>query len=296
MTMISESRVYTHSGQLGSGLLVVPVTGLIAAVVLASAYAYIDVYSPIAGYISILFVIGFGIAQGFAVGQAGYMARCRNPAFLSVVGLVTGLVALYVSWAVFEYALMGRSDSSVKVSLITLVLSPKAVWEIAKRINEVGWYSIRSATPTGIVLWIFWGIEAVLVVGLAALVARFRIDGEVFCERCSAWCDPDKEPIRLAPPQEVQTINQVVAGDLAALQHLGTAGAEDNPHLEVEIRSCNRCDSTATWQSQLVSFEQDKKGNSQRKAKDLTGLLLLTSEERARLEALKAHKPAGAAL
>ncbi len=93
--MNQHAKHYTHSGELGSSLLLAPIGGLIAAAVLAVAYAYISVYSPIAGWISILFVLGFGFGQGFTVGQIGYLAKCRNSGLLTIVGLVTGVVALY---------------------------------------------------------------------------------------------------------------------------------------------------------------------------------------------------------
>ena len=62
--MDTKLAVYQHSGRLGSGVVVVPVAAVIAAVVLSFAYAYADVYSPIAGYVSIILVAVFGGATG----------------------------------------------------------------------------------------------------------------------------------------------------------------------------------------------------------------------------------------
>ncbi len=282
--MNQHAKHYTHSGELGSSLLLVPIGGLIAAAVLAVAYAYISVYSPIAGWVSILFVLGFGFGQGLTVGQIGFLAKCRNPGLVTIVGLLTGVVALYLSWAVFEFALLKRYEPDFDASLVTLVLSPQAIWDMAKAINEEGWYSIKSFTPKGTLLWIFWAIEAALVVGLSAHAARFRIKGEVFCERCNAWCMNKPEPIRLAVPGSEEEVDEeglekIAAGDIDTLRSLGAAPEDDDPHIEVEIISCDQCNSTATFQTKLVYYEVDKKGNVEKNERELSEQILMTPDE-----------------
>lgn len=105
----STSGVYSHSGKLGPAVFTVPIGGIIATLVLSTVYAYVDVYSPIGGYISLLFVGGLAFGLGWAISKLGYFARCRNAAFLHLVGLVCGLAAVYTSWAVFEYAMINDS-------------------------------------------------------------------------------------------------------------------------------------------------------------------------------------------
>ncbi len=54
----SSTSVYAHSGKLGMGFFVVPLGGAVGAILLSIIYAYVTVCSPIAGYISLLFVGG----------------------------------------------------------------------------------------------------------------------------------------------------------------------------------------------------------------------------------------------
>ena len=94
--MNDYAKVYRHSGKIGPAALSVPIMGIIGAIILSFVYAYITVYSPIAGYISILFVLGFAFGVGFAISWAGYSGKCRNPGFLYFLGfLISILHGLY---------------------------------------------------------------------------------------------------------------------------------------------------------------------------------------------------------
>ena len=137
-----------------------------AAVILAIVYAYSDVHSPVAVLIPFLFLIGLTFGVGWLVSRLGYAGNCRNTNFLRVVGLVCGLVALYVSWAAFEYALLRRVGGESELMLLDMVFSPLLVWDTAGIINSDGWYSVGDFTPSGIVLWGLWGVVLYEVNGL----------------------------------------------------------------------------------------------------------------------------------
>lgn len=94
---MSQRQIYSLSGDLGKGLLFAPLVGLVAGAVSAIAYAYVDVYSPIVGVISALFVLGLGFAVGMAVGWGGKVGHCRNAWLLHGIGFVVGLFTLYLS-------------------------------------------------------------------------------------------------------------------------------------------------------------------------------------------------------
>ena len=51
---------------------------------------------------AVVLLVGLTLGVGWLVSRLGYAGNCRNTNFLRVVGLVCGLVALYVSWAAFE--------------------------------------------------------------------------------------------------------------------------------------------------------------------------------------------------
>lgn len=288
--------VYSHSGRLGAGLIVVPLVGIVAALVLGLVYAYIDVYSPIAGYVSILFVLGFAVALGAAVSRAGAVAKVRSTGFMAAAGLLIGLLALYASWAGFEAALLSKGDDAPADApgYLDLLTRPVAVWRIAQLINETGWYSIKSATPSGVLLWIFWGVEAAIVVGGAALIAPGGISDEVFCEGCDRWCAPAPRPANLGLPADAQVLDQATGGDAAALdalEALPTVAGDEQAHLQVVMKRCGACSDTASFQVKLITRSLDKEGKVNVETKDLTPQHLVDDAAYRRLEALAAREP-----
>ena len=278
--------VYKHSGEIGSAAFVAPPLAMLAALVLSLIYAYIDVWSPITGYISILFVLGLAIGLMFSVRMITKLTKCRSPGFALALGLFTGVFALYASWAFFEYALLSRFDDSFDAGMLDVLLAPLAVWEIALNINETGWYSIRGITPSGGVLWFFWGVEALMIVGGAGLGGLTALEGEVFCEGCQAWCDESAVKPRLHTPQDLMQLQNLSSADLSALEALPAAGAGDNPHLWVEIKRCLGCDRTAAAQLKLVKFETNDKGEVSESTANLGSVHLVGAGELSRFEAL----------
>lgn len=290
--MNGDFGVYKQSGRLGSGLVLIPLIGGVAAIVLAIAYAYADVYIPIAGYVSFILTFGFAIGVGFAVSMAAVGAKCRSTGFVHFAGFLIGLLALYVSWAAFVFVLIKRElPSEIDISLPETFLEPALVWNMALTINESGWYSIRDATPKGTTLWILWGIEALIVVGGVALISATGIAGRVFCERCTRWCDSVKDFMRLALPNDENLMIRLSGGHLDALGELPVVSAMATPYLRVDVQRCQSCTDTATWQVFLVTHQQTKEGKLQEKEQGLTQQQLLTPEQLQKLNAFAARRP-----
>ena len=81
----ASQGVYAPSGRMGTALVLVPMAAIVVSFVLGVAYAYVDVYSPIVGYISLIFVAVFGVALSWSISQIGLFAKCRNPGFMRLV-------------------------------------------------------------------------------------------------------------------------------------------------------------------------------------------------------------------
>ena len=84
-------------------LLFVTVINLLVAVVLAYAYSYVIVYMPFV-YFSIVAPIGLGAIIGFIVMGLSLALRIRSIVFLGLLGMLSGGVAVYMSWAVDRVA------------------------------------------------------------------------------------------------------------------------------------------------------------------------------------------------
>jgi hypothetical protein len=283
--------VYKHSGSLGASVIVAPALATVAALLLSLAYAYIDVWSPIAGYISILFVAGFGFGLMVALRFIARLSKCRSPAFMGLMGTWTALLSLYASWGFFLYALLARYDDTFDASMLDVLASPGGMWAMILQINDTGWYSIKSLTPSGGVLWFFWGIEALIIVGAAVAGGLMAIDGEVFCERCMTWCDDSPLTTHLQVPDD-SPANSFSSGNIKALEALTVTDAQQNPHFRLSLKHCSACDRFTTAQLALVRFETNDKGEVSQKSEDMGPAHVLSADEVARVKLLASTPPA----
>lgn len=276
---------YKHSGAAGLSLVLGPPLILVASFVSALVYAYINVWSPIAGYISLLFVAGFAFLLALSVRLIAKLAKCRNTGIAMALGGLAGVTGLYFSWAIFVYALLSRYDDAFDAAMLDVILQPAAVWAIMLEINETGWYSIWSSTPTGAVLWAFWGIEALVVIGGGVAGGLAALHEEVYCEHCGTWCAEDPASPRLVMPDSGidPALAQVTP---EALERLAPFGGGQEAHLRVTIRKCNGCSRTHTAQLQLLRYEANEKGEVSEKTESAGEIHELSLEAYRRVVAL----------
>ncbi|MBN2581111.1 MAG: hypothetical protein JXB10_19165 [Pirellulales bacterium] len=264
-----SDSIYTHSGKLGMAPIVWPVIFIPCAVVLSAAYAYLDVYIPLGGYVSFIllagYVFGLGIVSAFAV----KVAKCRSTTAAGFLGFLGGLFALYASWLIFLYALINKFDEE-GIGLVPLLIHPGAMWQTILLINKEGWFSIRGSTPTGAVLGTFWVIEAVAILGGMIFLSGMRIRHEIFCETCSRWL-PVFEKRMYKPPTETHAgnFNEV---EPAALLRLEEMQESNFPAVRCEFLVCNTCGAKGL-RYKYVELVTDKEGKTSEKSTNYKHLL-----------------------
>ncbi len=283
---------YKHSGKYpAGGALVGLILGLVAGVVLAAAYAYLELYIPLAGVITFILTAGFGGLMGGAVGFLMKKQKVRSTSVTLLATLLISLVAFYVSWGVWLYAALRRAD--VEADVFGVLLQPDAMWLLIQEINEAGAWTVSSWTPTGAMLWGFWGLEALIIFALALLLAKSVIEGDPFCEHCETWCEETKDVIRapLAEPNELQ--QRLELRDFSYLEKLGGAKSDAAAWMALNIHSCPTCRNTHTLSMKSVTVTLDKKGKESREEKEVMDKLVLSSSEAENLRALgqKLHPP-----
>lgn len=277
---MSLVNAYTHSGRLGAGLFLVPTVGFVSAAVLSVAYAYANVYIPIAGYVSFILTAVFAIGVGMAMSWSAVASKCRNTGFVHLVGFVVSLAALYFAWVSFVFVILQRDFSDdVEVSLIDIALNPGALWEFILVVNENGWYSIGSWTPSGGVLWAFWVIEAITVAVIITFGAAIGVTDRVFCERCSAWCQSEKGVLCLGVPEDDAVVARIVDGDLNVFQELHNVERTAVKSIRVDVDSCEHCGEFATWIAQAAVEKPKKDGETEMEMTALTPRIQLMSEQ-----------------
>lgn len=254
-----HSEPFELSGR-GAMAWMLPAIGIPAAAASAFVYAWINVYSPVAGYISLLFVAMLAAGAALPVAYAGRALKVRSVMQLRIAGAVSGASAIYFAWAFFAWVMLLKGDPDNAPSAWQFVRMPEAIWEFANLVAEDGWYSIsHSLTPRGTVLWLFWAIEAAVVIGAGMFLAPHWIQGRAFCEDCSAWMvDEDA----LMVPADVGGLPGAVRKlGLPGIQQVKPPSEGASRWLSLGRQRCPICKDAAVYQIDDVKIVKTEKGN-----------------------------------
>jgi len=246
---------YAHSGAVPiAGLLAMAGAGAVGAVVLGAAYGYGIYWIPFV-YLNLLMTAGFGFGVGFSVGLGARAGRVRSPFIAGGVALLAGIAATYVQWVVWLRAMGLPVDPQ----------SPEMVLSAASIVNELGAWSLGSFTPTGAVLWVFWGLEAVITIGLAAFTAHSVLADAPFCEDCSRWLDagPKVEPL-VGITAGDHLMARITRGDLSPIHALERAPLGRTDFVSAQVHRCPACRQLATLVLTAVQLDAKDKRDEKR--------------------------------
>lgn len=281
---MAAGQVYSHSGKLGYALWVMPLLVIIGALAAGVLYGFLSAFNPLRGYISFLFPIGFGITLGRLIAYSARIAKCRSMGFIYLASTLSGLLAIYTSWAVFIAAIINTFRMGVpRIPILDLFLSPTLLWEIVLRINYTGWYEIHGIRPTGIALWIFWIIEALIIIGGSAYVATRLMKRWVFCENCDDWCEIKEDIARFAFPSSRNHQARIKGGDLSVLAELEPSTTRLQMQLRLDQNRCHRCEAIESVEFYRIWYDLFKRSGRE-KSEWLAGPFLLDAAEIAKLE------------
>ena len=279
-----QNHYYQHSGQFALGSVIL---GTIAAAamgsVLAAAYAAVVLYIPFAGVISFILSIGFGVLLGLTIAAALRWAKVRHEGILFLSSATAASSALYVSWAVWTWLLLRQSD--VEAHVLALVQKPDVVWGLLGEINAVGAWSMSGFTPTGAVLWVLWGLEALLIL-VPAVLLPLGVLSVPFCERCDIWCEPSEDVARLSACEPSQLKSHMDAKELDVLLELGNPAEHDDTWIRVDLHDCPSCGNLHTMTLKSISVTVVDDGEHQQKELEVVNHLLLNTEEAHQIRAL----------
>ena len=248
---------YQHSGAAPfGGILMALVIGLIAAAVLGAVYTYLIFYIPFV-YINFFVTIGFGVLLGIAVGSGAKIGKIRNSGVVGFIALIAGLVGYYIHWVFWVGAAMEARS-----------FDPSALWTFISAINAIGPWSIFGWTPSGFSLWAIWGIEALMMIGIAVLGARGMTDIP-YCEQTGQWASENVLPRRFAALAEGASVDSVSA----VLSQLNPV--DDNSAAYTEVTTFTADGSELRCASiESVVVETDKDGKESTKKTTLARHLL----------------------
>ncbi len=261
---------YRHSGRFGIlGLVYMLMFGAVGALVLGLVYAYADDYIPLV-YLNLLLVVAYGCGVGACVHFGAKFGKVRNSQLLLLGGFIAGLMAEYTNWVWWVFAYSKQE---------VLVYMPSDLWEVIQEVNEQGAWSVFGNTPTGIELWAYWGLEALVIVGGSTAIAWLTLSSLPFCETCGRWAD-SKDTLSpldaIAEPQKFKA--RLEARDYEAVKSLHKVPAGAAAYSEVVLQKCPACAESNFLTIQAVTVTVDKKGKANRRTANVLQNLILSAD------------------
>lgn len=244
---------FEHSGSgTAAGLFLMPAAGMIMAIGAGYAYALFSSWNPFI-YVNGLGAIAAGLIIAFTIGQAGKFTDSRSLKLAAGIGLLSGIVALWWSWAVWLQS-SGYAGS--------MNLAPGAILAgIAKAAAAEAWV-IKGVTVSGLVIKIFWFLEAMVLIGVPCFFSMGMIGSAPFCERCRLWLPEPLKVEKLAPILEPDSFrSRVEKGDFSVVASLVPVGTVPGSYTRLEVSSCPSCQNLNTFSAVLCTLtpsEDDK--------------------------------------
>ncbi|HIB67230.1 MAG TPA: hypothetical protein EYO33_19515 [Phycisphaerales bacterium] len=265
-----SSQYYKLSGRFSpAGLAIALGLGVTGAVMSSAVYAYVMAWIPLV-YFLILFVFGYSMLMGMLASLALRIGKVRNSAVGALVGLIIGVAALYWSWVFWILA-----ESSQEV----FIWAPDQLWAAIQYLGDKGVWSIKGATPTGVVLFAFWAVEAAAIVGMSAWSGFKAASNNAFCEKCDCWME-DGVPLGFfsVSPDANGLKGDLEAGRLDRLKALSGVTPDESHHTIVSLEDCAKCQGhkLLTLTERVITF--DDKGNQQNKDTVLVNRLLVEEQ------------------
>ena len=263
-------KTFEYSGRVGSAPVWLLLLGVPLLFVLALLYSYLVVYIPIAGVVTVFLVFGFAFGTGAILGRVMMLGKCRNAKAAALMGLAGGALALYFAWVFFILALFNREGN--EGIALSECLNPAVLWRAILVVNDSGWYTVKGSTPSGIVLWIGWAIEAVVVVGGGWLMATTAIENELFCETCGKWCKVKET--KFAPVEGALLTTPIKDVAFTDVVMLPTQDALAKPCFRSELLTCPACDFKGIRFARLTE-QVDKEGKASTTTETVPGVVVV---------------------
>jgi hypothetical protein len=220
-------------------------SGWLVTAPLSLGYSYVLVNLPFV-QLNFIFTLLYGILSGIFTGALVNRYRVRKPLVVNLVSLLVGLSSVYSSWVVWIYAQSGLYKTVGTIALLQLGSKPGELLMLAGDRNLQGVWSIWGYKPTGLLLWILWALEGIVISCLTTAVASLyaEIFGGICCEFCGAECQSSTIERRWTGLEAVR--RHLEAKGFAFIEVLGPVPLAAKQWLEFELRRCFECGGTHT--------------------------------------------------
>jgi hypothetical protein len=234
-------------------------------------YVYAVWYIPFV-YINFFLCLGFGLGVGAALAVLVRLGKLRSPGAVGALALLVGLVAVYLEWGmyltlVFNTETIGKgadadTNTSFSLRLFTdIITHPTAMWVAIRQLNETGTWSLKSSTPTGVLLGLIWVVEALIILGGTYLMARAQAT-EPFSETSNEWATEETLAHPLTFAQDAATTRTAL--ETGQFHHLAphTSPEADAPFARLKLHSAPNDHNCRYLTLENVTTTIDKKGKA----------------------------------
>lgn len=289
---------YQPSGRFTtSGVILLLLGGLVAAVPLAFIYIYGVWYIPFI-YLNFFFTLIFAGLLGWILQGLVQAGSIRNPALAGALGALVGVWAWYVQWCVYITLLAGAGEvesfgSSFSVAhtafepeaFLYYLTHPAEVLSILPVLAEEGTWSISKTVVSGLFLYLVWLAEFVLIVVICWYLPRNKAQ-KPYSEMAGQWAEKVSLPHPTAHFADTAATRAALeAADWHHLQLRPTDSSDIDPHGRLHFYRAPADADCCYLSLENVTYEIDKKGKSTAKSTDVLEYLRVSPQVFAELSA-----------
>lgn len=264
----SYHSFYRHSGKFGvHGPLIALAVAAILGLPLGILYGYLIKWIPFI-YLNLFITIGYGCAFGFATSWLLRWAKVRNSAIALITGIAVGVIAWFLAWNGFVHAMLDDAPASISLGQLRKLMGflyENGSWGLTRGGGAV----------TGIPLALVWFVEAVMIIGAAAMLSFAWISGTPFCETHLCWFDEERKIEKLDAIQSPEIRAALKAGDLSPLGSAAPRVPASGQFARLRLKHSKRCPDDCAVSIENVTVTTDKNGNPQEKTETLMTNLLV---------------------
>jgi hypothetical protein len=261
------------------GLLLMGLVGLIGIPILAAIYAFLMNVIPFL-ILRIVLVLGYPIMCSVIISSAAKTGKMRNLTLIVCAGIFFGLFAEYTSWIIW-IAIVSK-----EINLLWNFFFPMDTFHLISIIAELGAWSFRNITPTGWVLYLFWFLEAVIVVGGTAYLT-YKVNADTpFCEESDAWAEKKSDIGIFAPIENpVKFKKELEQMGYSTLNQFAPAQT-GNMFTIVQLYECEKCNNFFVLNIKNQTIKLDSKGKRREEYTPVISNLLVPSSVVAMIRSL----------
>lgn len=256
-------QFYKASGKFSPFIVLGVPLFMLVSFIAALIYAYLNVYIPITGWVTFIFIIGYIFVTCTASVMILKMFNVRSSMIILLWSVFSSFIALYMDWGCF-ISVVSDELFEKPLSMTDVLLDPILFWDWVCLVGENGWYSMGSGDSmiSGWLLWGLWGIEAVAITGANFFVAFSTLD-DVFCEKCNQWTDENDSALTFHHDNEEFLVRSFSSNDIRFTEHIKPVESSSRLFYTIRTSICSSCNEFVYLSLSSTRIKLNKEGEEE---------------------------------